>query len=239
MTQFAHAVSCGTQRGILRAILHAIVMGGLCLSATLACVNRSSNTDVVSELLPALTLTTNQSVLIIGDSLTDFSSGFGLQSRLGPGYTVAFRGIINTDFNFWIGRLDEAFAQATTGPPAYILVPLGTNDGFTLAPPQFLERVATFHAELRKRSFARVYYFTMPGTLIGTLAPAIAANNAALRPEHVARYAGDNSVLVDLETVFQNASPVPALYDAGDPLHPTQNGYDLMAIEMERAVRQQ
>ncbi|MEQ9366302.1 MAG: SGNH/GDSL hydrolase family protein [Leptospirales bacterium] len=200
-------------------------------------MNRSSNTDPVSELLPALILTSNQSVLIIGDSLTDFSSGFGLQSRMGPGYTVAFRGIINTDFSFWTERLDEAFAEASSGPPAHILVPLGTNDGFTLTPSQFLDRLAGFHGELRKRSFARVYYFLMPGTLIGSLAPAIAANNAALRPEHSLRYAGDNSALVDLETVFQNASPVPALYDAGDPLHPTENGYRLMAVEMERALR--
>lgn len=215
---------------VVSAILLLFVGGG--------CVNRSTNSDPITELLAPLVLAPNQSVLIVGDSLTDFSSGFGLQSRLGPGYTVAFRGIINTDFNFWTGRLDEAFAQATSGPPAHVLVPLGTNDGFTLSPAEFLERVAAFHTELRKRSQGRVYYFLMPGTLIGTLAPAIAANNAVFRPEHAARYAGDNSELIDLDSVFQNASPVPALYDAGDPLHPTDNGYALMAIEMERAVRQ-
>lgn len=209
-----------------------------CLLALSSCANRSTNTDPISELLPALILTPSQSVLIIGDSLTDFSAGFGLQSRLGPGYTVAFRGIINTDFNFWTGRLDEAFAQATAGPPAHVLVPLGTNDGFTLTPAQFLDRVSGFHQELRKRSFARTYYFLMPGTLIGTLAPAITADNAALRTKFPGRYANDNTVLVDLETVFQNASPIPALYEATDPLHPTENGYQLMAIEMERALRQ-
>ena len=61
------------------------------LLTTGACVNRSNNTDPVTELLPALVLTLSQNVLIIGDSLTDYSSGFGLQARLGPGYTVDFR----------------------------------------------------------------------------------------------------------------------------------------------------
>ena len=209
------------------------------LLTTGACVNRSNITDPVTELLPALVLTLSQNVLIIGDSLTDYSSGFGLQARLGPGYTVDFRGIINTDFNFWTGRLDETFAQAGAdgGPPAHVLIPLGTNDAFTLTPPQFLERVSVFHNALRQRTFARAYYFLVPQTIIVSLAPAIAANNAALRAEFSNRFAGDNAVLVDLETVFQNASPVPPLYSASDPLHPTAAGYELISIEMQRALR--
>ena len=217
-----------------RKLLLAILISS---AAGLACANRSSDQDALTELVPTLLIANTQPVLVIGDSLTDFSSGFALQSRLGPQYSVAFRGIINTDFNFWTGRLDETFAQSTAGPPVHILVPLGTNDAFTLTPAQFIDRVTGFHRELRKQSQARTYYFLMPETLIASLAPAIAANNTELRARFAELFAGDDSVLIDLDTVFKNASPVPALYSLEDPLHPTDSGYELMSIEMERAIR--
>jgi lysophospholipase L1-like esterase len=206
----------------------------LLLCGLAACVQRSSDSDPIADALQALIVARPQTVLVIGDSLTDFSSGFYLSERLGPQYSVAFRGIINTDFNYWTGRLDDAFAAAAAGPPEHVLVALGTNDGFTLTPDQFVRNVHIFHTELRRRSLARVYYFFMPGTLIATLAPAIRANNAALRADHPA----DGTVLVDLEAVFDQAAPLPALYLADDPLHPTDNGYRIMAAEMERAIRQ-
>lgn len=209
----------------------------LCWAAPIACVNRGENGDALTEAAAGLLAANGTQLLMIGDSLTDFSSGFGLQARLGAEYAVNFRAIINTDFPFWTQRLDDAFAAAPAAPPTIILVPLGTNDGFTATPAQFLDRVADFHTAIRARSRARLYYFLMPQTAIGTLAPAIAANNAAFRTEHPNRYAADNSALIDLESVFLTASPVPPLYAGNDPLHPTETGYALIAIEIERAIR--
>lgn len=194
------------------------------------CVSRTE--DPVTEFSPALMLAQVQQVLIIGDSLTDFSDGFHLQEYLGPGYIVQHTGVINTDFNYWTGRLDEAFARSTFAPPAHVIVPLGTNDAFQLGPQAFVEHVHVFHAELRLRSAARIYYFLMPVTLIPTLEPSLRTNNAALS----GNVPLDNTVLVDLMTEFDRAPPAPLLYDAADPLHPTETGYRLIGARMRDAL---
>ncbi|MBX7056856.1 MAG: SGNH/GDSL hydrolase family protein [Leptospirales bacterium] len=172
-------------------------------------------------------------VLIIGDSLTDFSEGFNLQEKLGAGWVVAHRGVINRDFLTWTGRLDEAFDEMRSGPPDLIVVELGTNDSFLYGPELFLAHYQNFHADLRLRSQATVYYCLMPLTLIESLGPSIARNNAALRatplPERVR--------LIDLEAAFASAAPAPPLYLGDDPLHPTSNGYRLIAAEMARNLQ--
>lgn len=197
------------------------------------CANRAEDPELLSQaLFPAIIAGQPQSVLVIGDSLTDFSDGFGLDALLPPLYATAHRGVINTDFNYWTGRLDSALDEATAGPPNHVLVPLGTNDGFFHTEDAFIEYVYGFHAELRRRSQARVYYFLMPGTLIDSLAPQIARNNTAL----AASYPRDNTRLVDLAGRFAAAPEQPALYAADDPLHPTEAGYRLMGQIMREAL---
>ncbi len=216
---------------ILRAKILRSVLAPLCFAVLCnQCVSRTE--DPLTELFPAVIMAQVQQVLIIGDSLTDFSDGFYLQQSLGPGYIVQHTGIINTDFNYWTGRLDEALSRATFAPPAHVIVPLGTNDAFVLGPEAFVDRVQVFHRELRLRSSARVYYFLMPVTLIPSLEPSLRENNAALS----AHVPGDNTVLVDLMSEFDGAPAVPALYDAADPLHPTETGYRLIGARMRNAL---
>lgn len=171
-------------------------------------------------------------ILIIGDSLTDFSRGFELGARLGVGWQVAYRGRINSDFLTWTGRLDEAFDEARSGPPEIIFAPLGTNDAFLYSPELVLSHLDRFHQDLRIRSNARVYYFLMPPTLIESLAPAIRRNNAALR----ARGAPEGTPLIDLEARFEREPLFPPLYAGDDPLHPTESGYRVISAELERVL---
>ncbi len=171
-------------------------------------------------------------ILIIGDSLTDFSHGFELAARLGVGWQVAYRGRINSDFLTWTGRLDEAFDEARSGPPEIIFAPLGTNDAFLYGPELLLNHLDRFHQDVRARSAARVYYFLMPPTLIESLAPALRRNNAALR----ARGAPEGTPLIDLEALFDREPLIPPLYAGDDPLHPTESGYRLISVELERVL---
>lgn len=171
-------------------------------------------------------------ILIIGDSLTDFSRGFELGARLGVGWQVSYRGRINSDFLTWTGRLDEAFDEARNGPPEIIFAPLGTNDAFVYGPELVLNHLDQFHQAVRARSHARVYYFLMPPTLIESLAPALRRNNAALR----ARGAPQGTPLIDLEAAFDREPLFPPLYAGDDPLHPTESGYRLISVELERVL---
>lgn len=172
-------------------------------------------------------------VLVIGDSLTDFSDGFALQSRLGSGWIAAHRGVINRDYLTWTGRLDEAFDEMPVGPPDAVIVALGTNDSFLYGPEQFLSHWASFHADLRTRSLATTFYCLMPPSLIESLGPSVLRNNAALRSATLP--AGVR--LLDLEAVIAAAGPWPPTYAADDPLHPTALGYDLIGQAMAQTLR--
>ncbi len=108
-------------------------------------------------------------------------------------------------------------------------MPLGTNDGFRFTREQYLANLAEFHAQLRSRSTARVTYFQMPRTNDAAVAARILEFNQALP----AGMPGDHTRLIDLDTLFQNANSFPNLYDATDPIHPTQTGYLLIRDAMK------
>lgn len=210
------------------------VSGRLALGFALICSGRCDAREPASlaEAAAQLVGGAPRRILIIGDSLTDFSRGFELGARLGVGWQVAYRGRINSDFLTWTGRLDEAFDEARNGPPEIIFAPLGTNDAFLYGPELTLAHLDRFHQDLRTRSNARVYYFLMPPTLIESLAPALRRNNAALR----ARGAPEGTPLIDLEALFEREPLFPPLYAGDDPLHPTESGYRIISIELERVL---
>lgn len=173
-------------------------------------------------------LTVPKRLLVIGDSLADYSGGFGLAEKLGPDYAVVTHAVPGYDFTDWILRLDEAFVSDFT--PEVVLVPLGTNDGYRFSGEQFTANVARFHADLRLRSEALVVYFLMPRTAEVVLAGNIERNNLLLAQEYPTDFTG----LLDLDAVFQQAPELPALYPLEDPIHPTTVGYELIAGEILR-----
>ena len=190
------------------------VMGG--------CANRTESPDGLF-----LALVPPRSVLIIGDSLTERSDGFGLSGSAGPALNVRALGIAGTDYRDWLVRLDDAFAEG--GPPAdIVLVPLGTNDGYRFTPAEHVGNVQRLHESIRTRSSATTYYFQMPRSNDGVLAANIRANNLAL-----AANLPDSTVpLIDLDTPFETARSGPPLYPANDPIHPTDVGYRIIADEI-------
>lgn len=192
----------------------------------------SSNSDPLYQLVTDNTTPENKTVLIIGDSLTDYSDGFGLQEKLGPDYVVRVKGIPGIDFPTWTLRLEEALQSEGGIPAGNILVPLGTNDGYRYLPSEFVLQLRRFHERLRALSSARIHYCLMPRTDDQPLAAAIMANNDALRTELPA----DHTALIDLDSLFQSAAPYPPLYPPEDPVHPTENGYNLIGHEFKRSL---
>lgn len=186
---------------------------------------------------PLLTLLdTNQTgtpvVLIIGDSLTDYSRGFSLQSMLGVAYQVAYQATPNRDIPYWTLRLDEALAIAGEQPPAHIIIPMGTNDAYLYQPATFLSNLQALHAGLRLRTSAILYYCQVPRTRDASLAPAILANNQKLKDNLPA----DGTRLIDLDEAMQSAPDPAFFYPSNDPIHPTDAGYRRMGRAMQFSI---
>ena len=212
---------------------------GWCLlwALPLHCANRSPE-DV---LLP-LQLSEPTQVLIIGDSLTDYSRGFDLQNLLGAGWQVRYRATPNRDIPYWTLRMDEALSGDSSLPPTHIIVPMGTNDAYLYTPDTFVSNLRDFHATLRLRSSAIVYYCKVPRTRDLTLSPAILANNARLASEPPTdsglSLAGPAAVrILDLDQAMQSAPAPELLYPDNDPIHPTNAGYRRMGRLMQRALQ--
>ena len=203
----------------------------LILAALVISCVRSQEDPFVASLTPFLAPTA-RTVLIIGDSLTDISQGFGLATRLGPEYRVFYQGAPGYDFQNWLIRLAQAVSSFSDSPPGIILVPLGTNDGYRFGPADFALNLEAFHQELRRYSQARVIYFQVPRTRQAGLSSAILANNATLS----AHVPGDNTELKNLDSIFENSALYHLLYEGLDEVHPTNHGYELIGEEMRRIV---
>ncbi|MCB1326977.1 MAG: SGNH/GDSL hydrolase family protein [Spirochaetales bacterium] len=214
----------------MKARLELLVLLLLTLSG-MRCVERADPPELVA-LLQSTVSDSERTVLVVGDSLTEYSDGFYLEQFLGPEFRVYHRGVINKDYAYWTAHLEEALNQSRTVPPGQVIVALGTNDAFYLGPDAFLSAVASFDSRLRQDHLGVVYYCLMPRTGLASLVPAIAANNAALRSNPPA-----NSILIDLEQVFDAAPAAPLLYLDSDPVHPTDAGYRLIGRRLERSVR--
>ncbi|MCB1315101.1 MAG: SGNH/GDSL hydrolase family protein [Leptospiraceae bacterium] len=204
------------------------------LSLLLACADRNTDNPLLPLLLGNQPIEENRVVLVIGDSLTEYSDGFHLANLLGPQFHVYHRGVGNRDFPYWTVRLNAALQTATEAPADHIVVALGTNDAFQADPTGFIQDVYAFHRTLRGYSQARVYYLLVPETGIASLQPAIRNNNARLALE----VPTDNTVLVDIQSAFESAPDAALLYSIDDPLHPTERGYALMGDLIQQAVRE-
>jgi len=169
-------------------------------------------------------------ILIIGDSLTQYSNGFAVSSLLGPGFEVTTHGVHGFDFQDWTLRLDQAFTPPII--PDIVIVVLGTNDGYRYGPNQFIQNVRAFHRELRRRTAKPVIYALVPRTNEPNLASRIVANNLILKTTP----SFDPSMrTVDLDTLFQSAPSYPPLY-LTDPIHPTEAGYRIIREALVRSL---
>ncbi len=204
--------------------LYMLVMCMVAGTASAGCANRTSTPEAL--LLP---LAGPRRVLIIGDSLTERSAGFGLAGT--SGLEVSFLGVPGYDFRDWTGRLDEALARPG-GPIDIVLVPLGTNDGYRFGPSDHRANLRSFDAELRLRTAVAAWYFLMPRTNDPALSANIRANNQVLRDDPPVAAAG----FIDLDTPFEEARAGTALYPLNDPIHPTEAGYRVAETEIRRRL---
>ena len=165
----------------------------------------------------------SRTYLIIGDSLTERSDGFYLETLSPDPITIYVRGVDGYDYRDWYLRMDQAFAGIQ--PPDRIITVLGSNDAARFSGQDFLDNVYSYQEALANRSSAPVFHTLVPRTRYLPIQNGILANNQLLRNNLPA-----GSRLIDLDSVFEarlNGGGVP-LYPDDDAIHPNRSGYELM-----------
>lgn len=184
--------------------------------ALLCCTTACEKQD---SAIPDVLLPSSRTFLLIGDSLTERSDGFYLESLSPDPITVYVRGVDGYDYRDWSLRMGQAFSGVP--PVDRIVTVLGTNDGARFSGSEFLGYVRDFQGRIRQYSSAPIVFSQVPRTQYSPVQSGILANNALLAGEV------DPNSIVDLDTPFEshrNAGGTP-LYNGDDAIHPNVNGY--------------
>lgn len=194
-----------------------------------SCANRHQDDEILLLLLSGSNK--QKSILVLGDSLTDYSQGFHLDEFLDSGYQVQFKGALNKDIPYWNSRIPEALAT-TTEPFDLVIFPMGTNDAFAYVGDSFVANLHDFHKNFRQYSGAWIVYCQVPRTKDPLLIPKIQINNQILSEQMPT----DKTRLIDLDSLFEGTTNPELLYESGDPLHPSDAGYRLIGRSMQSDI---
>lgn len=189
------------------------------------CYHRSgkrADQGILSVLLREKTV----KIHILGDSISQRSGAFGLQTKLGDSFEVKDFSVSGWNTNDWIINLNTALPSS----PDLIITELGTNDANRESGRLFQSETEFLLREIRKRTFATIILSAVPVTKT-LLSSIIQKNNEWIRTQGIP-YA-------DLESAFQNYSGALSLYPEDDPIHPNIIGNDLIGWEYARLIRLQ
>ncbi|MBU45342.1 MAG: hypothetical protein CMN76_19175 [Spirochaetaceae bacterium] len=173
----------------------------------------------------------SRTYLLIGDSLSERSDGFYMETLSPDQFALFVRGIDGYDYRDWYLRMDQAFAGVEA--PDRIISVLGSNDAARFSGQEFLDNVNLFHEALRQRSGAPISYSLPPRTRFSPVQNGILANNQLLMDN-----LPTGATLIDLDSAVEahlNSGGVP-LYPDDDPIHPNRTGYELMGTVILKSI---
>lgn len=175
-----------------------------------------------SYLIPLMKSTSNDSkiiqVNIIGDSLSERSTAFGLQNKLGSGYKVNDFSVSGRTVYDWLFDISRPFNPV----PDVIILELGTNDVMTGSNYDFNSYLNRLLEEIKIRSSARIILTAIPLTDDKGLQGRIKANNTYVRS------LSSLYTITELEKAFEDNRSNLLLYPSYDPIHPNPSGYELI-----------
>lgn len=179
------------------------------------------------EIFPLLHLVQDQphSVLILGDSLAEYSNGFDLQEKLGGSFQVRNISRAGWDVPLWMTDQASILAEKTD----ILVVELGTNDANNYGTESFPENYSELIRFLEENHNWIILHSKVPRTTLPDLAEKIRINNEWIQENY------NSKPLVDLDRVFQDNANLP-LYPLIDPVHPNPIGYDLIGEEYKKAI---
>jgi lysophospholipase L1-like esterase len=184
----------------------------------------TSKKEDFSSILYLLTNST-QSVLILGDSLSERSNSFGLKEKLGSSYTITDISVSGRDIPIWLNDTGTILANKSN----IIIVNLGTNDASYSGVSTYPENYRNLIQFLESSHNWLIILSQVPPTNDGILQSRIAINNQWIKNTY------PDKVLVDLETIFYQNWSLP-LYPTTDPIHPNPIGYELIGEAYRTAL---
>ncbi len=168
-------------------------------------------------------------VTIVGDSLSQWSEGFNIKTRLPTSYQVQDISKAGYDTELWLSDL----AIAESIPTDIWVIELGTNDASYKGTRGFKDRYNQILSRLEQKNFSYFVLSAVPKTNQIGLHEPITANNQSIREMVLSN---PKYRLADLEKVFNTASETISLYSIADPIHPNQIGYDLIGEEYRKIL---
>jgi lysophospholipase L1-like esterase len=178
----------------------------------------SSKTDPIAELsLLSELLNRPIRILIVGDSLSVRSNGFGLSERLAGNYEIKDISVSGRSTRDWY--LDRT--KIIENSQDIILFALGTNDANQYSADEFPAEWNRLSQWIENHSFAILLTTLSSPTRDTVLGPKIRENNTYLRNRVPAR------LLIDMESQFPPES-LDDLYPDYDLIHPHPIGYEIM-----------
>lgn len=189
---------------------------------------------ISDEQLPLLLprLQAGKEILLIGDSLTVRSGGFGLHEALG-GVQLTIKATQGHTYAEWLQRS----AELQTASFDTVLFVLGTNDGYEYSSGDFRTVVTEAHSKLAAQSSAAIYHTLPFRSFDKGLQVKIQANNQWLSGFCMQEV---RAKCIDIDTPFQAAIEAgnPAGLYGIDPIHPEPAGYSYMGEIFIRELMQ-
>lgn len=195
-------------------------------SFVLNCYHSKPNDDLSNLLLGNSQM---QRVTIVGDSLSEWSRGFGLREKLPANFTVTNLSAAGFSVRDWLERQSILLSN----PTETWIVFLGTNDGYLYGNSTFEENYRALLAILQLNLPRNIIVSTLPLTNDAGLKLVLRDFNHTLRK---IQKETTNSRLVDLEKAFSNAVGDLPLYPLDDPIHPNQIGYELIGEAYRQCI---
>jgi acyl-CoA thioesterase I len=181
----------------------------------------TSKQNNYARLLPLLNLTSKDkkiNVTIIGDSLSERSTGFGLQTKLGNGFQVNDYSISGRNTLDWLNDISRPFQNSAE----IIIIELGTNDAYVDSLYNFSEKYSLLIKEIELRSKAKLFLTAV------SLTNEVAIQNKIKKNNDYIKSLSKQYFIVDLETLFEEKKKSIQLYPVTDPIHPNSVGYELI-----------
>ncbi|WP_420908927.1 SGNH/GDSL hydrolase family protein [Leptospira bandrabouensis] len=168
-------------------------------------------------------------ITIVGDSLGQWSDGFGLKTKLPQGYKVTDISVAGYTIEDWLqnkSRLNEI-------PTDLWIIELGTNDAMVYGTSGFESRNTELIQFLESSQISKVLLTTIPLTNMTSIRETIRTNNETIRRMKENR---SNLDYVEMESIFESYTGEVPLYPVSDPIHPNQIGYELMGEAYKKKI---
>ncbi|TGL39229.1 SGNH/GDSL hydrolase family protein [Leptospira perdikensis] len=168
-------------------------------------------------------------ITIVGDSLGQWSDGFGLKTKLPSEYKVTDISVAGYTIEDWLQNKNRMNAI----PTDLWIIELGTNDAMVYGTNGFEVRTKELISFLESSLSSKVILTTIPLTNMTSIRETIRINNQTIRQLKEKK---TNVDYVEIESIFESYSGTIPLYPISDPIHPNQIGYELMGEAYRKKI---